>query len=87
MKAALNWPVEIVHEKCQSSLADLQLDLEMVTITRRGVLTFHMHCFLCEDAFIVSYHMLELTTIAAMSDKEFLGDDLVPTAPIVMRPN
>ena len=88
MKAALNWPVEIIHEKCQSSIEDLFFDCKDVTINRRGVLTFKFMCCRCQETFIVCKNMLELTTFAAMSDKEFLGDDVDVFNPqIDMRPN
>jgi hypothetical protein len=88
MKPALHWPIEIVHEKCQSSLLDLVFDCEMVTINRQGILTFHLTCCVCEESFIVVKNMLELTTLAALDDKEYLGGEVNALNPFVTnRPN
>lgn len=88
MKAALNWPIEIIHEKCQSSLENLLFDCKDVTINRMGVLTFKFTCCICQETFIISKNMLELTTFAALCDKEFLGEDVDVFNPQTdMRPN
>jgi hypothetical protein len=76
MKSALNWPIEIIHEKCQSSLASLQIDIGRITVNRRGILRFELHCFQCQEEFALNKNMLELTALAALGDKEYLGDDL-----------
>ena len=78
MKTALNWPVEIIHEKCRSSIENLQISVRRITINRRGTLEFGLHCFVCHDTFTVLKHMLELTTLAALKDQEYAGDDVNP---------
>jgi hypothetical protein len=44
-------------------------------------LTFHMFCCFCGDYFSLQKNMLELTSLAALNDQQFVGDDIYALDP------
>lgn len=71
MFALFDWPISLPHRKCDS---DEQVVIEQVSVQRTGVLVFLCFCWGCNDEFLLTRNMLELTAQAFVNDRDLIGD-------------